>query len=190
MTDEAIRTYLLALSRGDRSIAPWRTWCDANREAITAVHGRAGFLHLKFEPSRYVPPWLASLGIACDAVTVRQLAKATRATGWGPIPDAYGVRALYAAGHHGKADAKCRKLVRELLREGTQEMKGYLGEGLADLSVDANALFEDGFVDEARGLAKALAALDASDDLLRPFVVEAEQLLARIAAYEAGTSSE
>jgi hypothetical protein len=189
MPHEAIRTYLLALSRGDRSIAPWRAWCDANQEALTATHGRAGFLRVKFEPSTYVPPWLASLGIACDPVTVRQLAKAASAAGWGPTPDAYGLRGLYAAGHHAKADAKCRRLVRELLREGTQDVEGYLGEGLADLAVDAGALFEDGFVDEARGLAKALATLDASDGHLRPFVVEAEQLLARIAAREAGTSS-
>lgn len=183
MTDDltdGLRDYLVALARGDRSIAPWRSWCDDNREALDTIHGRAGLLRLKFAPSEHVPPWLATLGIECGPVCRKQLAKAARGAGWEPLPDPYGLRALYAAGRRDAADKKCRRIVRDLVERETDETEGYLGVGLADLCVDAEGLFEDGFLEEAQGLARALAALDATDAHLAPYVTHAEEILARI----------
>lgn len=175
---DAIRAYLHALARGDRSIAAWRAWCDANRDGLSALHGRAGFLKLKFEPAGTVPAWLASLGIELAVAGRVMLRKAARGTGWDDTPDVFGVRALYAKGKHEKADSKLRALVVQTLEEGRVARDGFLG--LADLAVDAEALLEDGFVDEARGLATALGALDAEDDLLWPIVEHARETLAAI----------
>ncbi len=175
----AVRDYLVALARGDRSIIPWRGWCDAHRDALTAIHGRAGFLKLKFEPQRIVPGWLTALGIE-RGDSGAMLRRAGRGAGWDTSPDVFGVRALYAKGRREKADAKLRDVVSSALDEGRAARDGFLA--LCDLGVDAEALFEDGFIDEAHGLAAALATLDATDDQLVPIVHHARETLEAIDA--------
>jgi len=173
MIDGAMRVYLVAVTRADRSVPTWRAWCDSNRNTLTAIHGRAGFLRVKFEPEASVPPWLDALGIACDGRARGQLAKAGRGTGWDPAPDLFGVRALYAAGLAEEADAKLRAAV----LAAHAGLGRDAGTGLEDMAADAEALGADGFVDEARGLAEALAALPCDDDLVAPTVAHARDLL-------------
>ncbi|MBN8610738.1 MAG: hypothetical protein J0L92_09150 [Deltaproteobacteria bacterium] len=172
---DAMRDYLVALARGDRTITTWRAWCDAHRDALEVIHGRAGFLKLKFEPEGGVPAWLASLDVQLSDAGRAMLRKAER--GWATTEDVFGVRAFYAEGRREKADARLREAVDEALREGPWVDGVYLGSDLQDLAVDLAALLEDGFVDEARGLAMALAALDANDDRLRPIVDHAREVL-------------
>ena len=176
--DEAIRAYLLAVTRADRSVPPWRPWCDANRDALIALHGRAGFLRVKLDPEASVPGWLDALGIACDAIARTQLAKAGRGAGWDPIPDVFGVRALYAAGRAAEADAQLLTMV--LASHAAVGADG--GAALGDMVTDAEALAAEGFVAEALGLAEAVAGLPCDDDLVAPAVAHARSLRARLLA--------
>lgn len=171
--DEAIRAYLLAVTRADRSVPPWRAWCDTNRDALIALHGRAGFLRVKLDPEASVPGWLDALGIACDAIARTQLAKAGRGAGWDPMPDVFGVRALYAAGRVAEGDANLRAMV----------LAAHAAVGrtaLEDMVTDAEALAAESFVIEALGLAKAVAGLPCDDDLVAPMVAHARALRARL----------